>query len=66
LKTSSLSKGVTNSLPKNKSFAFQSTKCFQTKDLLAPFCFNRFDFTLKAKSFSKINLAIKKGLQLIY
>jgi hypothetical protein len=60
LNTDLLSNGVTILLPKNKKFAFQSTKCFQTKDLLAQFCFKHFDFTLRGKYFSKINLAFKK------
>ena len=53
LKTSLLSKGVTISLPKNKNVAFQSTKCFQTKDLWLDFLLKAFEFTLRAKSFSK-------------
>jgi hypothetical protein len=41
LKTRVLSKSVTISLPKNKSFAFQSTKCFQTK-VFGSVCFKSF------------------------
>ena len=55
LKTNLISKGVAKWIFKDKSFVstLSSTKCFQTKDPLAQFVLKSFDFTLRAKSFSK-------------
>jgi hypothetical protein len=51
----SFQKGVAKWIFKVKSFVstLPSTKCFQTKDPLAQFVLKSFDFTLRAKSFSK-------------
>ena len=43
-----------------QNFAFQSTKCFQTKDLLARFCFKRFWFYPESQILFKMKLTFKK------
>ena len=67
LKSDLLSKSVTNLLPKNKIFPFNQQSVFKPNIFWLDFVLNAFDLTLRAKSFSKINIAFKKnGLQLIY
>jgi len=62
-KTSHFAKSMTKSLQKNKSFAFSSTKCFQTKELWLSFVSKVFDFISRAKFLLKFNLALKeKGI----
>ena len=63
LKTSYLSKGVTNPLLKIKSFTFNQQSGFQTKDLWLSFVLKVFDFISRAKFLLKFNLVLKeKGI----
>jgi len=50
---------------KTKILLFNQQSVFKTKDLLARFCFKRFDFTSRAKTLSKINFAFKMVCKLL-
>jgi len=59
-KTSRLAKGMTKSLQKNKSFAFNQQSCFQTRDLWLSFVLKALISSREPNSFQKSTLSQRK------